>query len=79
MKMIVGLGNPGKEYENTKHNLGFMFLSFLEEKIEFIHFGVCFAYCLLPLVLTKMTECLFLNVLYLKYNYLLLTQFLNER
>ena len=33
--MIVGLGNPGKEYVNTRHNLGFMFLDYLEEKYNF--------------------------------------------
>ncbi len=32
--IIVGLGNPGKEYENTRHNCGFIALDYLAEKLH---------------------------------------------
>ena len=31
--MIVGLGNPGEKYEKTRHNIGFMMLDALAEKL----------------------------------------------
>jgi len=34
MKLIIGLGNPGKEYEHTRHNTGFKAVNFLAEKFE---------------------------------------------
>lgn len=35
MHLIVGLGNPGREYENTRHNAGFMALERLAAKHGF--------------------------------------------
>lgn len=34
MKLIVGLGNPGEKYENTRHNIGFETLDYLLKKYE---------------------------------------------
>lgn len=33
MKLIAGLGNPGKEYEKTRHNSGFMAIDLLADKL----------------------------------------------
>lgn len=33
MKLIAGLGNPGKEYEKTRHNSGFMAMDVLADRL----------------------------------------------
>ncbi|MEK7181628.1 MAG: aminoacyl-tRNA hydrolase [Patescibacteria group bacterium] len=35
MKIIIALGNPGKEYENTRHNAGFLAGDFLQTTFTF--------------------------------------------
>lgn len=33
--IVAGLGNPGREYEITRHNAGFLFIEHLEDKLNF--------------------------------------------
>ena len=34
MYTFAGLGNPGREYDGTRHNIGFAIVDALEEKLE---------------------------------------------
>lgn len=34
IRLIVGLGNPGRQYEKTRHNAGFLFLDALVSKFD---------------------------------------------
>lgn len=46
IKLIVGLGNPGQEYQDTRHNAGFWFVDALARKLNlsFVLEGKYFAY-----------------------------------
>lgn len=33
MFLVAGLGNPGEKYHSTRHNIGFLFLDYLAEKL----------------------------------------------
>jgi peptidyl-tRNA hydrolase, PTH1 family len=35
MYLVAGLGNPGREYEGTRHNVGFEAIDYLSQKLNF--------------------------------------------
>ena len=39
IKIIIGLGNPGEKYENTYHNVGFLFLDYLTKNLQISNFS----------------------------------------
>jgi len=38
MKIIIGLGNPGEQYQNTRHNIGFQIVDKIQQEFSFPDF-----------------------------------------
>ena len=60
MKLVAGLGNPGKEYEGTPHNVGFQALDILLQQLGLSGFQQKFQSQLLQTSL-KGEACIFLK------------------
>ena len=60
MKLVVGLGNPGKEYEGTPHNVGFQAVDILLQQLGLSEFQQKFQSLLLRTYL-KGEACIFLK------------------
>ena len=41
MYLIVGLGNPGKEYDGTRHNIGFEAIDYIADKYNWHKIDCC--------------------------------------
>lgn len=48
MYLVVGLGNPGKQYEATRHNMGFDTIDVLVERHKIPQGGVNLMLCTVP-------------------------------
>src|SRR3989338_4589148 len=35
IKLIIGIGNPDEQYQNTRHNVGFMLVDYIAKKNDF--------------------------------------------